>query len=150
MELMGEADRPVAGPYRLVAELGRGGMGRVLLGVAPDGRLVAVKVVRSQFVEDDGFRTRFRREVEASRKVSGAYTAAVVDADAGAPLPWLASVFVPGPPLDEVVETVAPLPPEALSDVNSRQSFSDALIFSPDNKLLAVSLDYYLALWKLT
>ncbi|MGO4751634.1 serine/threonine protein kinase, partial [Streptomyces sp. 2MCAF27] len=75
MELMGEADRPVAGPYRLVAELGRGGMGRVLLGVAPDGRLVAVKVVRSQFVEDDGFRTRFRREVEASRKVSGAYTA---------------------------------------------------------------------------
>ncbi|MGW3563392.1 WD40 repeat domain-containing serine/threonine protein kinase [Streptomyces sp. NPDC000941] len=113
MELMGEADRPVAGPYRLVAELGRGGMGRVLLGVAPDGRLVAVKVVRSQFVEDDGFRTRFRREVEASRKVSGAYTAAVVDADADAPLPWLASVFVPGPALGQVVENVAPLPPES-------------------------------------
>lgn len=112
MELMGEADRPVAGPYRLVAELGRGGMGRVLLGVAPDGRLVAVKVVRSQFVEDDGFRTRFRREVEASSKVSGAYTAAVVDADADAPLPWLASVFVPGPALGQVVENVAPLPPE--------------------------------------
>ncbi|MDW6058480.1 serine/threonine-protein kinase [Streptomyces sp. FXJ1.4098] len=113
MELMGEADRPVAGPYRLVAELGRGGMGRVLLGVAPDGRLVAVKVVRSQFVEDDGFRTRFRREVEASSKVSGAYTAAVVDADADAPLPWLASVFVPGPALGQVVENVAPLPPES-------------------------------------
>ncbi|MEU5027733.1 WD40 repeat domain-containing serine/threonine protein kinase [Streptomyces milbemycinicus] len=113
MELMGETDRPVAGPYRLVAELGRGGMGRVLLGVAPDGRLVAVKVVRSQFVEDDGFRTRFRREVEASSKVSGAYTAAVVDADADAPLPWLASVFVPGPSLGQVVENVAPLPPEA-------------------------------------
>ncbi|MEU9497596.1 serine/threonine-protein kinase [Streptomyces sp. NPDC048196] len=113
MELLGESDRPVVGPYRLVAELGRGGMGRVLLGVAPDGRLVAVKVVRSQFVEDDGFRTRFRREVQASRRVSGAYTAAVVDADADAPLPWLASVFVPGPPLSEVVETVGPLPPEA-------------------------------------
>ncbi|MGW1818658.1 hypothetical protein ACWCQM_34490 [Streptomyces sp. NPDC002125] len=74
-------------------------MGRVLLGVTPDGRLVAGKVVRSQSVEDEGFRSRFPREVEASRRVSGAYTAAVVDADAGAPLPWLASVFVPGPPL---------------------------------------------------
>ncbi|CAL9403800.1 Serine_threonine-protein kinase PknD [Streptomyces sp. enrichment culture] len=113
MELLGEADRPVAGPYRLVAELGRGGMGRVLLGVTPDGRLAAVKMVRSQFVEDGGFRARFRREVQASRRVSGAYTAAVVDADADAPLPWLASVFVPGPPLNEVVRTCGPLPARA-------------------------------------
>ncbi|MEV7568755.1 protein kinase domain-containing protein [Streptomyces tanashiensis] len=113
MELLGEGDAPVLGPYRLVAELGRGGMGRVMLGVTPDGRLAAVKVVRSQFVEDEGFRTRFRREVEASRRVSGAYTAAVVDADADAPLPWLASVFVPGPPLSEVVENTGPLPTKA-------------------------------------
>ncbi|MGX1134167.1 serine/threonine protein kinase [Streptomyces glaucescens] len=113
MELLGEADRPVAGPYRLVAELGRGGMGRVLLGVTPDGRLAAVKMVRSQFVEDDGFRARFRREVQASHRVSGAYTAAVVDADADAPLPWLASVFVPGPPLSEVVRSCGPLPARA-------------------------------------
>ncbi|MFB7906057.1 WD40 repeat domain-containing serine/threonine protein kinase [Kitasatospora sp. NPDC056076] len=114
MEPLGEADQLTIGSYRLVAELGRGGMGRVLLGVAPDGRLVAVKVVRSQFVEDDGFRTRFRREVEASRRVSGAYTAAVIDADADASLPWLASVFVPGPSLADVVETTGPLPTEAV------------------------------------
>ncbi|MER7753759.1 serine/threonine-protein kinase [Kitasatospora sp. NPDC097643] len=107
-------DRLTVGPYRLVAELGRGGMGRVLLGVAPDGRLVAVKVVRSQFVEDDGFRARFRREVAASRRVSGAYTAAVIDADADAPLPWLASVFVPGPSLSGVVERTGPLPADAV------------------------------------
>ncbi|MEU7017614.1 serine/threonine-protein kinase [Streptomyces sp. NPDC046385] len=114
MELLGDADRPVTGPYRLVAELGRGGMGRVLLGATPDGRLAAVKVMRSEFVEDDGFRVRFRREVGASRRVSGVYTAAVVDADADAPLPWLASVFVPGPTLREVVETTAPLPTEGV------------------------------------
>lgn len=114
MEPLRELDRPVTGPYRLVAELGRGGMGRVLLGVTPDGRLAAVKVVRSQFVEDDGFRARFRREVQASRRVSGAYTAAVVDADPDAPLPWLASVFVPGPALSDVVARVGALPVEAL------------------------------------
>ncbi|GJF24767.1 hypothetical protein SHO565_53310 [Streptomyces sp. HO565] len=94
MEPLREAERPVAGAFRLVAELGRGGTGRVLLGVPPDGRLVAVKLIHEEFTEDGGFRARFRREVEASRRVPGAYTASVVDADARAAQPWLASVFV--------------------------------------------------------
>ena len=81
-----EASDPAAvGPYRVLAELGRGGMGRVFLGSGSDGRLVAVKQVHPQFVEDEGFRARFRREVNASRRVSGAYTAAVIDADEHAP-----------------------------------------------------------------
>ncbi|WP_143021447.1 WD40 repeat domain-containing serine/threonine protein kinase [Prauserella marina] len=102
------------GPYRVLGELGRGGMGRVLLGCGVDGRLVAIKVVHEQFAVDEGFRERFRREVEASRVVSGAYTAAVVDADADARLPWLASVFVPGPSLDEVVGVAGGLPVESV------------------------------------
>ncbi len=88
-------------------------MGRVLLGGSPDGRLVAIKQIRPEFDRDGGFRARFRREVAASRKVSGAYTAAVVDADTEAPTPWLASVFVPGPSLSDVTDQ-ATLGPEAL------------------------------------
>jgi WD40 repeat protein len=108
-----EASDPVQiGRYRMLAELGRGGMGRVLLGSGPDGRLVAVKLVSEQFVNDDGFRARFRREVRASRKVAGAYTAAVIDADTEAPEPWLASVYVPGPSLREVVDTAGALTAE--------------------------------------
>ncbi|AIA01798.1 serine/threonine-protein kinase [Streptomyces noursei] len=103
-----------AGPYVLLTELGRGGMGRVLLGVAPDGRPAAVKLVHARHAADDGFRTRFRREVAASRRVSGAYTAAVLDADADAELPWLASVFVAGPSLGAAVEGSGPLPEDAL------------------------------------
>ncbi|RLU81298.1 serine/threonine protein kinase [Streptomyces griseocarneus] len=103
-----------AGPYVLLTELGRGGMGRVLLGVAPDGRPAAVKLVHARHAADDGFRSRFRREVEASRKVSGAYTAAVLDADADAELPWLASVFVAGPSLGAAVERAGALPEPAL------------------------------------
>ncbi|MEU4820718.1 serine/threonine-protein kinase [Actinomadura sp. NPDC023710] len=96
------------GHYRMLAQLGRGGMGRVLLGSAPDGRLAAVKLVDEQFVHDDGFRGRFRREVRASRRVAGAYTAAVIDADPEAAEPWLASVYVPGPSLHEVVAATGP------------------------------------------
>ncbi|MCC2273979.1 serine/threonine protein kinase [Streptomyces sp. ET3-23] len=103
-----------AGPYLLLTELGRGGMGRVLLGLAPDGRPAAVKLVHARHAADDGFRSRFRREVEASRKVSGAYTAAVLDADADAEQPWLASVFVAGPSLGAAVERAGALPEGAL------------------------------------
>ncbi|MDQ0987963.1 serine/threonine-protein kinase [Streptomyces sp. V2I9] len=98
------------GPFRTVAVLGEGGMGRVLLGVSPDGRLVAVKQVHADLADDDGFRARFRREVAASRRVSGAYTAPVLDADAEAPVPWLASAFVPGPSLSQALEAVRTLP----------------------------------------
>ncbi|WP_405788713.1 serine/threonine protein kinase [Streptomyces sp. NBC_00029] len=92
------------GPFKVAGVLGQGGMGRVLLCAGPDGRLVAVKQVLTHYADDAGFRARFRREVVASRKVSGAYTAAVMDADADAPTPWLASVFVAGPSLGAVVK----------------------------------------------
>ncbi|GAB3746929.1 hypothetical protein GCM10027598_85280 [Amycolatopsis oliviviridis] len=98
----------------MFAVLGQGGMGRVLLGRSPDGRLVAVKQVHPGFAHDVGFRERFRREVAASRMVSGAFTAAVMDADPDAPTPWLASMFVPGPSLSEAVAAGGPLPPSSL------------------------------------
>ncbi|MEK2489001.1 serine/threonine-protein kinase [Kitasatospora purpeofusca] len=109
-----ESDPAEVGPYRVLAELGRGGMGRVLLGAGPDGRLVAVKQVHERFAADAGFRARFRREVAASRRVSGAYTAAVMDADVEAVTPWLASVFVVGPSLADAVESGGPLPSDAV------------------------------------
>ncbi|WP_371643412.1 MULTISPECIES: hypothetical protein [unclassified Streptomyces] len=63
----------------------------MLLAAAPDGRYVAVKQVHAELAEDEGFRARFRREVDASRRVAGGYTAAVIDADPDAKTPWLAS-----------------------------------------------------------
>ncbi|MFF4319133.1 serine/threonine-protein kinase [Streptomyces sp. NPDC001568] len=114
MRPLGPTDPATTGPYRLLAELGRGGMGRVLLGSAPDGRLVAVKHIHARYAADAGFRARFRREVTASRRVSGAYTAAVMDADAEARTPWLASVFVNGPSLGAAVEKAGPLPEESV------------------------------------
>ncbi|MGH8878112.1 MAG: serine/threonine-protein kinase, partial [Stackebrandtia sp.] len=103
MRPLNPSDPKRVGRYRTLSRLGVGGMGRVFLGSGPDGRLVAVKMVGEEWLEVDGFRERFRGEVDASRRVSGGYTAAVIDADTEAAEPWLASEFVPGLTLDEVI-----------------------------------------------
>ncbi|CAL9541587.1 protein kinase domain-containing protein [Streptomyces sp. enrichment culture] len=91
------------GRYRLLARLGQGGMGRVYLARSPGGRAVAVKVVREALLRDEGFRRRFVREVAAARRVTGFFTAAVVDADPEGDPAWLATEYVPGLSLQEAV-----------------------------------------------
>lgn len=98
------------GDYRLLSRLGSGAMGAVYLGRSRGGRMVAVKVVRSELADDAEFRERFRREVEMARSVGGFWTAAVVDSDLDADQPWLATEYVPGPTLHKVVSEHGPLP----------------------------------------
>lgn len=106
-----EVDEPtVVGPYRLLGRLGSGGMGRVYLGRSAGGRTVAVKIVHPHFALDEEFRARFRREVEAARRVGGAWTAPVLDADPGARVPWVATAYAAGPSLSAAVADVGPLP----------------------------------------
>ncbi|MER7517371.1 serine/threonine-protein kinase [Streptomyces sp. NPDC126499] len=108
------ADRDAEGPdyageYRLQACLGAGGMGVVHLATSASGLRLAVKVVHAQYAEDPEFRARFRQEVAAARRVSGAFTAPVVDADPDAVRPWMATLYVPGPTLADQVRRSGPL-----------------------------------------
>ena len=89
-------------------------MGRVFLGVSPGGRPVAVKAIRAELAVDPEFRARFGREVAAARRVSGVFTAQVVDADVDGPVAWMATAYVPGPSLAEAVDTHGPLPEASL------------------------------------
>jgi hypothetical protein len=102
------------GPYRLLGQLGCGGMGQVFLGMSAGGRPIAVKIIKTELASDPDFRARFRREVSAAQKVSGLFTALVVDADLDAPVPWLATAYVPGPSLTEAVRGHGPLPVRSL------------------------------------
>ncbi|WP_129841710.1 serine/threonine-protein kinase [Streptomyces sp. RFCAC02] len=97
------------GEYVLERRLGGGGMGVVHLARTAGGRLLAVKVIRPEYAGDAGFRARFRREVAAARRVSGAFTAPVVDADPDGDPPWLATLYVPGGSLTDRVEDGGPL-----------------------------------------
>ncbi|MGW6570367.1 protein kinase domain-containing protein [Streptomyces sp. NPDC054975] len=110
-----DAEEPeYAGEYRLQACLGAGGMGVVHLATSASGLRLAVKVVHGQYAEDPEFRARFRQEVAAARKVSGAFTAPVVDADPDAVRPWMATLYVPGPTLADQVKRNGPLSPAEL------------------------------------
>ena len=107
-------DPPMVAGYRLAARLGSGGMGRVYLSHTQGGRPVAIKVVRPELADDPAFRRRFRREVDAARRVRGAYTAELIDADADGTPPWSATLYVPGPSLTDAVARRGPLPVPAV------------------------------------
>ncbi|MFF3452793.1 serine/threonine-protein kinase [Streptomyces sp. NPDC002730] len=110
MQPLDPGDPQNIGAYRLLGRLGAGGMGRVYLGRSAGGRTVAVKVVHPHFALDEEFRARFRREVEAARRVGGEWTAPVLDADPEASVPWVATGYVAGPALSQAVTSHGPLP----------------------------------------
>ncbi|MDQ8707755.1 protein kinase [Streptomyces sp. LHD-70] len=102
-------DPETIGGYPLERRLGAGGMGTVYLARTASGRRVAIKLIHQQFADDEEFRTRFRQEVSAARRVSGAFTAAVVDADPEGAHPWMATAYIEGPTLSERIESGGPL-----------------------------------------
>ncbi|GAA4225393.1 hypothetical protein GCM10022254_07230 [Actinomadura meridiana] len=114
MRPLQRADPERVGPYRLLGRLGAGGMGVVYLGRSPSGRPVAVKVIQRRFAGQPRFAARFRREVTAARRVTGVFTAPVLDADPDAPTPWLVTAYLPGLSLREAVGRFGPLPPDAV------------------------------------
>ncbi|WP_326636086.1 serine/threonine protein kinase [Nonomuraea fuscirosea] len=97
VEPLREDDPPAAGPYRLLGRLGAGGQGTVYLGQAPDGRRVAVKVLRG----GAGFGARFAKEIEAARRVEPFCIAQVLDASPDDRQPYIVTEYVEGPSLQQ-------------------------------------------------
>ncbi|MEU1472681.1 serine/threonine-protein kinase [Streptomyces sp. NPDC005761] len=108
MSLRG-GDPAEIGGYPLEARLGSGGMGTVFLARTSSGRPVAIKLIHQQFAGDEEFRIRFRQEVAAARRVSGAFTAAVVDAAPEAEQPWMATTYIEGHTLAQRIAADGPL-----------------------------------------
>ncbi|MEZ0065671.1 peptidoglycan hydrolase-like protein with peptidoglycan-binding domain [Streptacidiphilus sp. MAP12-20] len=99
------------GPYRVLALLGGGGMGRIYLGRPVDGAsgLAAVKVIRPEYAEDEGFRRRFERESSALGRVRGEQAAVLLGSGYDGDLLWMATEYIPGPSLSEAVATSGPV-----------------------------------------
>ena len=118
------SDPTRVGPHRLLGRLGQGGMGTVFLGVSPDERAVAVKVLRDGLSDPDA-RRRFSHELDALRRVRGPHLVEVLDADVLADTPYLVTRFVPGQRLDDLVAAGGPLSDADLRSV--ARGLADAL-----------------------
>ena len=136
------------GGHRLIGLLGHGGMGRVYLGISSDGGQVAVKVMHPHYAGDTAFRQRFKREAETAQRVSGPFTAKVLDSGVDERTPWLATEYIPGPTLAQLVSEYGPLPyasvralaaglAQALNDIHSRSIVHRDL--KPANVILSVT-----------
>ncbi|MGY1497460.1 protein kinase domain-containing protein [Streptomyces sp. QTS52] len=102
-----------AGPYLLESVLGAGGMGRVYLGRNTTGGtgLAAVKVIRPEYAEDPLFRRRFEREVGALDSIQGAHIVRLLGSGCEEDLVWVATEYIPGPTLADVVNARGPIDP---------------------------------------
>jgi hypothetical protein len=102
------------GPYRLLEQIGEGGMGVVFMARDAGDQTVALKVLRSIVAEEPMARRRLAREVETMRRVRSPYVAEVIDADLAGDSPYIVTRYVPGRTLEQVVTESGPLPPPAL------------------------------------
>jgi hypothetical protein len=97
------------GGYTLLTRIGEGGMGVVHLARRGDGPRVALKVLRPQVVGDDEARRRLEREVSSLRRIRSKWVAEIVDADPWAPIPYVATRYVPGLSLHDHVHEEGPI-----------------------------------------
>ncbi len=102
------------GGFRLIAHLGSGDLGAVYLGVDPAGRPAAVRAVRGEFAADPGFRTGFARDAARASRARGRFTPPLLGHDLSAERPWVATGFVAGPCLRDLVRGAGPLPGSSL------------------------------------
>jgi serine/threonine protein kinase len=103
------------GPFTIVGVLGHSGLAHVYLGRSANGELAAVKSLHIDRLWDPEFRTRFRREINAARRVGSDFTAQLIEADPDADPPWLATAYIPAPSLTRLVMACGPLPPAAVA-----------------------------------
>jgi outer membrane protein assembly factor BamB len=109
MKPLGAGDPVRLGPYRLLGVLGEGGMGKVYVGQDRAGVLAAVKVLRPELAHDTDLAQRFVREAQAAQAVRSEGVAAVLGAHTEGARPWIATEFLAGLTLDQVVDTYGPL-----------------------------------------
>ncbi|GAA2210707.1 hypothetical protein GCM10009850_061660 [Nonomuraea monospora] len=134
------------GSFRLSGRVGEGGQGIVYLGVNDQGERAAIKLLHVKFSGDTIARSRFARELKAAQRVASFCTARVMEADLDGNTPYIASEYIDGRPLREVVEADGPLTGTvldrlAIGTATALTAIHHASIvhrdFKPDNVLIA-------------
>ncbi|MEV0437167.1 protein kinase [Nocardia sp. NPDC050413] len=110
----GPDDPQTIGRYRVIGALDPSAGDHSVLATGPDDALVVVRQVHPELLAEPEFRVRLRHSAVAAMRVAGPSNTTVIDVDADADKPWLASLFVPGVRLDAAVAEHGPLPVPAV------------------------------------
>lgn len=98
------------GDYTVEDELGRGATARVYRAAAPDGTLVAVKLILPEVAGDGTFRQRFELEVSVAQRVAHPNVVPVLDSGEHEGVLWLTQELVAGGSLADLLAADEPLP----------------------------------------
>lgn len=125
----------LAGRYEIISRIGGGGM--ALVYKAQDlllNRKVAVKVLRQQFVNDDEFIRRFRREAQSAAALSHPNVVSIYDVGQEDDTHYIVMEYIEGRNLNEIIAESAPLQIEQA--VNIAYQIADALDHAHANQII--------------
>lgn len=112
------------GQYRILDELGRGGMGRVYKAVHQTmGRTVALKVLAPSLTKTPKSREQFRQEIRAAAKLNHPNIVTAYDANQAGDACFLVMEYVDGPNLSDLVKQRGPLPLEQACEFIRQTAF---------------------------
>jgi len=101
------------GRYRLLEELGRGGMGRVYKALdIRTGEPVALKIIRPEISSEFGVIERFFNETRLAHRITHRNVCRIFDLGQAEGLYYITMEFVPGETLRSLVRRIGPLPVE--------------------------------------
>ena len=97
-------DRQEIGGYRIVRQIGYGGMSTVYEAVDAEGRHVALKLLHTHIANSPDGRERFRREVRMMQKVKGPHVAEVLDIETEEADAFIVTQLIEGDTLQDDVD----------------------------------------------
>ncbi|WP_433745194.1 Stk1 family PASTA domain-containing Ser/Thr kinase [Paenibacillus amylolyticus] len=125
----------LGGRYEVIERVGGGGM--ALVYKAQDlllNRNVAIKVLRQQFVHDEEFIRRFRREAQSAASLSHPNVVSIYDVGQEDDVHYIVMEYVEGKNLNEIIKERAPL--QVDESVRIASQIADALDHAHHNQII--------------
>jgi serine/threonine protein kinase len=107
------------GPYRLESLVGTGAMSAVYATRSPDGRRLALKLIKQDLARDELLRRRVTREIRIAQTIANPHLVPVLDAGEHDGLPYLVTPFFEGGSLADKLERDGPLGVAAALGISS-------------------------------